>query len=157
MRSNEAGTQRTIQSVMACVRPGWASLEGTLQYENMLSFGTKQSAALGGAAEHLGWIKVIAGRQTQPALLFTHCTSPHSSFVICCVYVQTLVDGRITVNAVLITIYIEYMSVVVVYACSVQGVTKLRLASSKIYIGCFYNQKWQPIFTVLLGGNLSWL
>lgn len=83
MRSNEAGTQRTIQSVMTCVRPGRASLEGTLQYANMLSFGTKQSVALGRASEHLGWIKVIAGCQTQPAHLFTHRTSLRTSFVIC--------------------------------------------------------------------------
>ncbi len=45
-----------MQNVMACVRPQQASLEGTLQYANMLSFGTKQSVAR--VTEHLRWIKV---------------------------------------------------------------------------------------------------
>lgn len=85
MRSNEAATQRTIQSVMVCVRPGCESLEGNLQYAVVLSFGTKQSVALGGVLEHLGWIKVIAGCLTQSVCLFTHCMRLRASSVICSV------------------------------------------------------------------------
>lgn len=75
------------------------------QYATMLSFGTEQSVALGRASQHLGWIEVIAGRQTKPSRLFTHSMNPCTSFVIYCAYVQLLVDRLMAISAVLISSY----------------------------------------------------
>lgn len=79
--------------------------------------------ALGWVSEHLKWIKVIAGCQTQSTHLFTHCMSLHNLFVICCVYLSIVDDQQIAIYAVLSSLFTE--CVIIQYVLG------------KIQTGCF--------------------